>query len=140
MVSLLSNIIFMLYLSMHIFTLPPFSSCCASAFTWASTSDSEAQEARDRHNCRACGGLVCEQCSKNKCPVPDIGLLFAVRVCDRCYHDMGNVVIDDSRKLSQLKHLNKYEKNERFVDTSTKTRRNMLVDELAMKMPSITGS
>lgn len=27
-------------------------SCCASRFTWASTSDSEAQEARDKHNCR----------------------------------------------------------------------------------------
>merc|ERR1719329_1215427 len=35
-------------------------SCCASPFTWASTSSSEAQEARDKHNCRACGGLVCD--------------------------------------------------------------------------------
>ena len=140
MVSLLSNVIFVFSRSMHLLTLHPFSSCCASAFTWASTSDSEAQEARDRHNCRACGGLVCEQCSKNKCPVPDIGLLFAVRVCDRCYHDMGSVVINDSRKLSEFKDLNKYENDERFIDTSPKTRRNMLVDELAMKMPSITGS
>jgi hypothetical protein len=48
--------------------------------------------------------------------------------------------MDDSRKLSQFKDLNKYNNDERFVDTSPKSRRNMLVDELAMKMPSITGS
>jgi len=40
--------------------------CCASLFTWASTSDTEAQAARDKHNCRACGGLVCDPCSKKK--------------------------------------------------------------------------
>lgn len=116
------------------------SSCCASTFTWASTSDTEAQEARDRHNCRACGGLVCEQCSKNKCPVPDIGLLFSVRVCDRCYHDMGNIVIDDSKKVVQFQGSSKCENKEGLVETVSKSRRSILVDELAMKMPSITGS
>lgn len=121
------------------FDLPPWTgfseemtcSCCASAFTWASTSDSEAQEARDRHNCRACGGLVCEQCSKNKCPVPDVGLLFSVRVCDRCYN---------STKVDQFQDSSIYKTEERLVENTPKARRNILVDELAMKMPSITGS
>merc|ERR1712207_110760 len=61
-------------------------SCCASRFTWASTSDSEAQEARDKHNCRSCGALVCEQCSLNRMPLPSIGLALSSRVCDRCYN------------------------------------------------------
>uniref|UniRef100_A0A7S2S6U5 FYVE-type domain-containing protein n=1 Tax=Eucampia antarctica TaxID=49252 RepID=A0A7S2S6U5_9STRA len=67
-------------------------SCCASRFTWASTSDSEAQEARDKHNCRSCGSLVCAPCSKNRFPLPSMGIASPVRVCDRCYHDMGCVI------------------------------------------------
>lgn len=69
-----------------------FSSCCASRFTWASTSDNEAQEARDKHNCRSCGSLVCEPCSRNRIPIPSIGLTVAVRVCDRCYNDMDGLL------------------------------------------------
>uniref|UniRef100_A0A7S4EI62 sn-1-specific diacylglycerol lipase n=1 Tax=Pseudo-nitzschia australis TaxID=44445 RepID=A0A7S4EI62_9STRA len=66
--------------------------CCANRFTWASTSNSEAQEARDKHNCRSCGGLICDPCSKNRVPIPSIGLTVPVRVCDRCYNDfMGGV-------------------------------------------------
>lgn len=68
------------------------SSCCASRFTWASTSDNEAQEARDKHNCRSCGSLVCDPCAQNRIPVPSIGLTIAVRVCDRCYYDMEGLL------------------------------------------------
>jgi FYVE zinc finger len=67
-------------------------SCCASRFTWASTSDSEAQEARDKHNCRSCGTLVCNPCSSKSMPLPSIGVTVPVRVCDRCYHDLGGVL------------------------------------------------
>lgn len=70
------------------------SSCCASSFTWASTSDTEAQEARDKHNCRSCGGLVCDPCSKNRIPLSDLGINIPSRVCDRCYHDMGAALTD----------------------------------------------
>jgi len=63
--------------------------CCASLFTWASTSNSEAQAARDKHNCRACGGLVCDPCSKKRIPIPAIGITAPVRVCDRCYNGWG---------------------------------------------------
>jgi len=66
-------------------------SCCASRFTWASTSDSEAQEARDKYNCRSCGNLVCGPCSKNRASLPKIGIELPVRLCDRCYHDMGGL-------------------------------------------------
>jgi len=67
-------------------------SCCASRFTWASTSDTEAQAARDKHNCRSCGTLVCDPCSKNRMPLPTIGIALPVRVCDRCYNDIGGVL------------------------------------------------
>lgn len=78
---------------MYLFYL---SSCCASLFTWASTSDSKAQEARDKHNCRSCGSLVCDPCSKNRIPLPEIGLGLPSRVCDRCYHDMGAALTDQN--------------------------------------------
>jgi hypothetical protein len=72
-------------------------SCCANRFTWASTSSSEAQEARDKHNCRSCGGLVCDPCAKNRVPIPAIGLTTPVRTCDRCYNDiMGGVSASSS--------------------------------------------
>lgn len=65
-------------------------SCCGSLFTWASTSDSEAQEARDKHNCRSCGSLVCHSCSLNRIPLPSKGIMGTCRVCDRCYNVMGS--------------------------------------------------
>lgn len=67
-------------------------SCCASRFTWASTSDSEAQEARDKHNCRSCGTLVCDPCARRRMPLPSIGITMSVRVCDRCYNDQSGVL------------------------------------------------
>jgi hypothetical protein len=78
-------------------------SCCANRFTWASTSSSEAQEARDKHNCRSCGGLVCDPCAKNRVPIPSIGLTIPVRTCDRCYNDiMGGVSAASSVMTSSL--------------------------------------
>uniref|UniRef100_A0A7S2XR53 sn-1-specific diacylglycerol lipase n=1 Tax=Attheya septentrionalis TaxID=420275 RepID=A0A7S2XR53_9STRA len=71
-------------------------SCCASLFTWASTSDSEAQAARDKHNCRSCGTLVCDPCSKNRLPLPSLGITVPVRVCDRCYNDIGGALTGDN--------------------------------------------
>ncbi|RLN48519.1 hypothetical protein BBJ28_00016421 [Nothophytophthora sp. Chile5] len=77
-------------------TLPewvPFSTktrcmCCDSPFTWNSTSSSEAQQNRDQHNCRHCGGLVCEGCSEKWKSIPEFGINVPVRVCDRCYYQL----------------------------------------------------
>merc|ERR1711935_455990 len=74
--------------------------CCANRFTWASTSNSEAQEARDKHNCRSCGGLICDPCSKNRVPISSIGLTIPVRVCDRCYNDIMGGVSATSTSMS----------------------------------------
>jgi hypothetical protein len=84
--------------------------CCANRFTWASTSDSKAQEARDKHNCRSCGGLVCDPCARNRVPIPSIGLTVPVRVCDRCYNDiMGGVSASSSSLTSSFLAANEEE-------------------------------
>lgn len=75
-------------------------SCCASRFTWASTSQSKAQEARDKHNCRSCGTLVCAPCSTNRIPLPSIGLTSPTRVCDRCYNDINGVLTGLSTEMT----------------------------------------
>eukprot|EP00752_Nemacystus_decipiens_P001837 g1772.t1 len=59
---------------------------CKADFSWASTSKSEAQRARDKHNCRMCGRLVCDPCSVHRKPLPRVGVLEACRVCDRCFY------------------------------------------------------
>ena len=58
--------------------------CCGAAFTWHITSSSEVQSHREKHNCRKCGLLVCDPCSRSRKPLPAIGLNIPVRICDRC--------------------------------------------------------
>eukprot|EP01012_Entosiphon_sulcatum_P058583 TRINITY_DN8269_c0_g1_i1.p1 TRINITY_DN8269_c0_g1~~TRINITY_DN8269_c0_g1_i1.p1 ORF type:complete len:804 (+),score=90.02 TRINITY_DN8269_c0_g1_i1:38-2413(+) len=58
---------------------------CCTDFTWGSTSHSIAQQAMDRHNCRHCGELVCPGCSTHTLPLPQAGMPFPVRCCDRCF-------------------------------------------------------
>lgn len=133
--------------------------CCACRFTWASTSDSAAQEARDKHNCRSCGGLVCDPCAKNRSPIPTIGLVVPVRVCDRCYNDMGGhsvasssltssfLAIDEDEQRSRddfsspgrLSTGNDSRSNEAKTDDRPERRRekrSLVVDELATRMCS----
>lgn len=59
---------------------------CNAAFTWASTCRGQAQELKDRHNCRCCGGLVCGPCSNHFVSIPALGLIGQARVCDACFH------------------------------------------------------
>ena len=121
-------------------------SCCASKFTWASTSDSEAQEARDKHNCRSCGTLVCDPCSKNRIPLPSIGITIPTRVCDRCYHDIGCILTGSGMTSSFL--VEERVSDEPFVMKQSKNkgadgqperqreRRSLVVDDLASRIHS----
>jgi len=70
-----------------------------------------------QHHCRKCGKAVCDSCSTKKCPLPQRGHEFPVRVCENCfikvtedekkslarYYDMKHCVrymsYDDSRKM-----------------------------------------
>ena len=131
--------------------------CCASRFTWASTSDTEAQEARDKHNCRKCGGLVCNPCSQNHLPLSELGITVPSRVCDRCYNDLGGVISDGlgeegmSRSFlagkDSIGHegitnskesvgINLHQENN--VAGSGRQRRSVVVDELASRIPSVS--
>jgi FYVE zinc finger len=120
-----------------------YSSCCASRFTWASTSDNEAQEARDKHNCRSCGSLVCEPCSSNRIPIPSIGLTVTVRVCDRCYNDMDGLLTAASEKMRKGASDDRMRPRafgdpvgEGFADKPIRQRqkRSIVVDELASRV------
>jgi len=122
--------------------------CCASNFTWASTSNSEAQAARDKHNCRSCGGLVCDPCSKKRVPIPSIGITAPVRVCDRCYNGWGSLYgNNDSNESTRnvMESIDIRNSGEGSVRTHRKferidtkySRRSIVVDELASRIPSI---
>jgi len=106
--------------------------CCASLFTWASTSNTEAQAARDKHNCRACGSLVCDPCSKKRVPIPAIGIPVPVRVCDRCYNGWGNLF--SAADESVLQECETSRDGDKPIQHS---RRSVVVDELAARIPTI---
>jgi len=121
-----------------------FSACCASLFTWASTSNSEAQAARDKHNCRACGGLVCDPCSKKRIPIPAIGITAPVRVCDRCYNGWGTLYgdldFDDRTAKTEADTLTEAPSSKDKCDEKKRpvnSRRSVVVDELARKINCI---
>jgi hypothetical protein len=60
--------------------------CCSFPFTWHSTFKGEAQEYRERYNCRHCGGLICGPCSTKRRAIPRLGLMQPSRVCDKCFY------------------------------------------------------
>ncbi len=60
--------------------------CCRSNFTWNSTFTGQAQEFRDKYNCRYCGHLVCDPCSSQKRAMPQLGHMFPKRICDQCLY------------------------------------------------------
>lgn len=111
-------------------------SCCASRFTWASTSDSEAQQARDKHNCRSCGTLVCNPCSENRIPLPSVGLQVPVRVCDRCYNDIGGVLTQPSPMTNSILDECGHDERKKSVDRPERQRerRSLVVDDLAARI------
>ncbi|CAK9055496.1 unnamed protein product [Durusdinium trenchii] len=43
-----------------------------------------------RHHCRNCGGLVCDDCSRNRTRIPRDLSLGIVRVCDDCFKTIGD--------------------------------------------------
>ena len=60
--------------------------CCNSNFTWNSTFTGQAQEFRDKYNCRYCGHLVCDPCSTQRRAMPQLGHMFPKRICDKCLY------------------------------------------------------
>ena len=61
-------------------------SCCSSDFSWHSTFTGQAQDFRDKFNCRYCGRLVCGPCSSHSRAMPQYGFVFPKRICDQCLY------------------------------------------------------
>jgi len=103
---------------------------------------------------------VCDSCSKNRVPIVNIGIHLPSRVCDRCYNDMGGILSShDAMARSFIsndeKSKGKVEEDEHSrttrgavsmqsghdgdffkKDKQQDSKRNSVVDELAMRMPS----
>ncbi len=60
--------------------------CCVCGFhvTWALTGKASTETARATHHCRACGKIVCKDCSSTKMSLPQFAILSQQRVCDLC--------------------------------------------------------
>ena len=58
-----------------------------------------------RHHCRACGTLVCDDCSGNVADV--IGYSEKERVCDQCFANLSNVTVIESenKKVALIEKL-----------------------------------
>jgi hypothetical protein len=61
-------------------------SCCDNVFSWHSTFTGQAQDFRDKFNCRYCGRLVCGPCSSQSRAMPQYGFVFPKRICDQCLY------------------------------------------------------
>ena len=86
--------------------------------------------------------------------VSNIGINIPSRVCDRCYHDMGAVLTDESALTrsfmeDEKETPNDSKQNDNSVDNTsgkgikrskTKSNRSAVVDELILRMPSATLS
>jgi len=45
---------------------------------------------RRKHHCRACGCLICADCSAEFSPLPQLGYYEPVRICKGCKHDVSS--------------------------------------------------
>ena len=58
---------------------------CSFHVSWSVTGKAATETARATHHCRACGKIVCKDCSMHKITLPRHALLSLQRVCDICY-------------------------------------------------------
>lgn len=58
---------------------------CGSNFLWNSVLKGEPHVFLAKHWCRKCGCIVCSACSSNARSLPEVGHLFPVRHCDKCW-------------------------------------------------------
>lgn len=59
--------------------------CCGHDFLWNSVLKGEPHSWLAKHVCRKCGAITCDACSGHQRAVPELGLYWPVRHCDRCW-------------------------------------------------------
>jgi len=57
---------------------------CYSDYAWMKSAQSDKQRIAAMTNCRACGLVVCTDCSTGRRAFPEQGILEPARICDRC--------------------------------------------------------
>mmetsp|Transcript_10518 Transcript_10518/g.23899 ORF Transcript_10518/g.23899 Transcript_10518/m.23899 type:complete len:830 (+) Transcript_10518:133-2622(+) len=66
------------------FASVPKCSCCSEAFGWDSNLKSEPHKYQAQHHCSLCGSVACTSCCQTRKPLPQLGIMHEVRICDRC--------------------------------------------------------
>ncbi|SSD58845.1 related to Vacuolar protein sorting-associated protein 27 [Saccharomycodes ludwigii] len=67
-----------------------------------------------KHHCRSCGGIFCNKDSAHFIPLPDLGIMDEVRVCDNCYDDYSfkKQKYSNTKKKHRNNHHTKIKTNE----------------------------
>lgn len=83
---------------------------------------------------------MCDPCSRNRVPLPTIGLTVSVRVCDRCYHDLDGfwsyLANDDSIHYDSREKILGEEANRshEWIPERQRSRRSPIVDDLTARI------
>ncbi|KAI1709126.1 FYVE zinc finger domain-containing protein [Ditylenchus destructor] len=59
---------------------------------------------RRRHHCRSCGRIFCSRCSEGRLPLPELGFIRPVRICDECFENRWIMLNSPSRRSASMRH------------------------------------
>uniref|UniRef100_A0A915IZ64 FYVE-type domain-containing protein n=1 Tax=Romanomermis culicivorax TaxID=13658 RepID=A0A915IZ64_ROMCU len=57
-----------------------------------------------QHHCRVCGRAVCDKCSKHELKYPPMGYEREIRLCDRCFDELGNQTFEPLAIPHETRH------------------------------------
>jgi hypothetical protein len=85
---------------------------CAVEFSW--------MQGIEKHHCRACGNVICENCSPNEAVVDRILSCGAVRVCNFCSFGQSPVVASFNKQFGESVLIVEDVKEDQFVSREEK--------------------
>ena len=57
-----------------------------------------------KHHCRSCGGVFCQEHSAKTAPLPQLGIMEPVRICDNCHFKLKYKLNSNSNLALKKKH------------------------------------